>query len=169
MATIIRPADDTDVPHLEAIETEADSLLIDRFAATDWPPAASGEERAEMPGFLLVAAESDGGPAIGFVHVLELDGLAHLEQLAVLPAHGRKGHGRALVAAAMAEARDRGYASITLRTYADVPWNALFYRSCGFVETEPDTDFHRQLVQVEDDLRLDEYGPRVQMTALLSA
>ena len=169
MATIIRPADDTDVPHLEAIETAADSLLVDRFAATVWPPAATGEERAEMPGFLLVASESEGGPAIGFVHVLELDGLAHLEQLAVLPAHGRRGHGRALVVAAMAEAHVRGHASITLRTYVDVPWNAPFCRSCGFVETEPATDFHHQLVQVENELRLDEYGPRVQMTADLPA
>lgn len=67
----------------------------------------------------------------------------------------------------MDEARSRGYELLTLRTYADVPWNAPFYARVGFVETEPTTDFHKLLVEVEERLGLARYGRRVQMTAAL--
>ncbi|GEC74912.1 hypothetical protein GCM10010213_09700 [Microbacterium maritypicum] len=104
---------------------------------------------------------------MGFVHVLEIDGHAHLEQLSVLPSFGRRGIGRQLVTAALAEARRRGHTDVTLRTYTDVPWNAPFYASCGFVESEPDTALLRELVAIEESLGLFEHGPRVQMTATL--
>ena len=124
-----------------------------------------------MPGFVLVAehpGDETTSPALaGFVHVLELEGHAHLEQLSVLPAFGRRGIGRRLVSAAMAEGRRRGHSKMTLRTYADVPWNAPFYASCGFTRTEPDTPLLRSLVQIEADLGLLEHGDRVQMTAEL--
>ena len=71
------------------------------------------------------------------------------------------------MAAAMDEARRRGYERMTLRTYADVPWNAPFYARVGFVETEPTTDFHNLLVDVEERLGFAQLGRRVQMTAAL--
>lgn len=166
----IRPAAHADGEATEQIEIAADALLVDRFAAAAWPPPTTAEERASSPGFVLVAEwAATGAPArpVGFVHVLEVDGHAHLEQLSVLPAHGRRGIGRALVTAALAEARRRGHQTVTLRTYADVPWNAPFYASCGFLETSPGTDFHRRLVVTEDALRLSEHGRRVQMSISL--
>lgn len=166
----IRPARPSDDPATERIEVAADTLLIDRFSAVDWPPPTPAHERASAPGFVLVAeqADDDGTSAtVGFVHVLEIDGHAHLEQLSVLPAVGRRGIGRRLVEAALSEIRDRGYQQVTLRTYLDVPWNAPFYASCGFVVTEPDTPLLRQLLQTEQDLGLFRFGPRVQMTAAL--
>ena len=124
-----------------------------------------------MPGFVLVAEhlETTALPSdpVGFVHVLEIDGHAHLEQLSVLPSYGRRGIGRRLVQAALSEARNRGHRTITLRTYRDVPWNAPFYASCGFTETEPDSALLRSLVATETALGLFEYGPRVQMTTTL--
>jgi GNAT superfamily N-acetyltransferase len=108
-----------------------------------------------------------GGAVVGFVDVLERDQIAHLEQLSVLPEHGRRGHGRALVESAKNEARRRGYQWLSLRTYADVPWNGPFYARAGFVESKPATDFDRHLVEVEERLGLDRYGRRVQMTAAL--
>jgi hypothetical protein len=56
---------------------------------------------------------------------------------------------------------------MTLRTYADVPWNAPFYSTCGFVESQPDTEFLRQLVDTEKELGLDQYGRRIQMSTRL--
>jgi GNAT superfamily N-acetyltransferase len=152
---------------IETIENAADQLLIDRLMPDVWEPAASGESRAAEPGYSLVAEATDTGTVIGFVHVLETDQIAHLEQLSVLPEHGRRGCGRMLVEAAKAEARDRGHHWMSLRTYADVPWNAPFYARIGFTETEPATDFHRHLVEVEDRLGLSRYGRRIQMTAAL--
>ena len=118
-----------------------------------------------MPGFVLVTGEALDDVPVGFVHVLEVDGLAHLEQLAVRLASGRRGHGRALVEAAKVEAARRGYRRISLRTYADVPWNAPFYTTCGFVESEPDHAFLRELQRRETAVGLDRYGRRVPMTA----
>ncbi|WIE64073.1 GNAT family N-acetyltransferase [Curtobacterium sp. MCLR17_036] len=157
----VRAAVPEDLEGLAAIEDEADSALVDLLHPERWDPAPSGVERAAQPGFVLVA-EVDGR-VVGFAHVLTTAGWAHLEQLSVLPAHGRRGHGRALVEAAKERARAEGYRTMTLRTFADVPWNAPFYASAGFVEQEPSTDADRALVDVEARLGLDRLGRRVQM------
>lgn len=170
MTVLIRAARPADDAVIEQIEAAADALLIDRFGASDWPPPTSSLERAAVPGFVLVAESASGDAAaapVGFVHVLEIEGHAHLEQLSVLPEHARRGIGRRLVKAAVAETRRRGHRRITLRTYADVPWNAPFYASCGFAESGPDSEFHRGLIATEDALRLGVHGRRVQMTATL--
>lgn len=171
MNVTLRPARTDDAAATEQIETEADTLLIDRFSAVSWPPPTPAADRARMPGFVLVAEHSADATAaaavVGFVHVLDLDGHAHLEQLSVLPAFERRGIGRLLVEGALMEARHRGHAEMTLRTYVDVPWNAPFYETCGFVTTAPQTPALLGLVQVEEALGLFEFGARVQMTAVL--
>lgn len=167
MTLRIRFAVPTDNVTIEQIENAADQLLTDRLTPHRWEPAPSAGSRAADPGYILVAEETEGSAVIAFVHVLELDQAAHLEQLSVLPEHGRRGHGRALVEAAKNEARRRGYQSLSLRTYADVPWNGPFYAHAGFVETRPTTDFHKHLAEVEEQLGLDRYGRRIQMTAAL--
>ncbi|MCD2441829.1 GNAT family N-acetyltransferase [Agromyces sp. SYSU K20354] len=167
MSVSIRHIEPNDYLTVESIENAADQLLINRLNPESWEPAPSGRSRAEEPGFVLIAEETQTSTTVGFVHVLESDGIAHLEQLSVLPQYGRRGYGRRLVEAAMDEARRRGYDRLTLRTYADVPWNAPFYARIGFVETEPTTDFHKHLVHVEKRLGLPQYGRRVQMTATL--
>ncbi|UUE19235.1 GNAT family N-acetyltransferase [Microbacterium sp. J1-1] len=171
MEVLIREARPADEAATERIEIAADTLLVERFGAVDWPPPTPPHERATAPGFVLVAEhggdESSSPGLIGFAHVLEIEGGTHLEQLSVLPEFGRRGIGRRLLAAAMAEARRRGSSRMTLRTYADVPWNAPFYASCGFAVTTPDTPLLRSLVQVEEELGLLRHGPRVQMTVRL--
>ena len=167
MSVSIRRAAPNDYLAVESIENAADQLLIDRLSPDSWEPAPSGLSRAAEHGFVLVAEETETGAIVGFVHVLEGDGIAHLEQLSVLPQEGRRGYGRRLLEAAMNEARSRRYDRLTLRTYADVPWNAPFSARVGFVETEPTTDFHKRLVEVEERLGLTRYGRRVQMTAAL--
>lgn len=165
MSLSIRSSSPNDYLAIETIENSADLLLIERLRPESWEPAPSGQARAQEPGFILLAEQAQPDTVVGFVHVLERDGFAHLEQISVLPQHGRRGHGQRLVEAAKEEARQRGYDSLTLRTYADVPWNAPFYARLGFVETEPETHFHTLLVDAEERLGLDRYGRRVQMTA----
>ncbi len=101
---------------------------------------------------------------------------AHLEQLAVLPAHGRRGIGRSLVEAACTWAAARGHARISLRTYAEVPWNAPFYARCGFRASDDDapggaldTAFQRGLVAAEREAGLARHGRRVLMLRELRA
>ncbi|MEH3089632.1 MAG: GNAT family N-acetyltransferase [Microbacterium arborescens] len=172
MSAVVRLARPDDLAHLERIENDADALLRDLLAPPTWWPAPTGDERAGEPGFLLVADAGDaaiaGGDAIaGFVHVLETGGHAHLEQVSVAPAHARRGYGRLLVEGAKDRARALGYARLTLRTFAEVPWDAPFYARLGFVETPPDTAFLRGLVDHEAELGIDALGRRVQMTAQL--
>ncbi|GAA5150927.1 GNAT family N-acetyltransferase [Amycolatopsis dongchuanensis] len=55
-----------------------------------------------------------------------VDGCVHIEQVSVRPEYARRGIGRALIDHAAAGA------AVTLTTFADVPWNAPYYRRCGF-------------------------------------
>ena len=54
-----------------------------------------------------------------------------------LPAHARRGLGARLLACVCAWAQAQGYASVTLSTFRDVPWNGPFYRKHGFRELQP--------------------------------
>lgn len=162
---LIRRAFPADAEDLTRIEEAADALLVDLLSPPAWPEVEPGEVRLAMPGFALIA-ETDG-EAVGFAHVMEVDEHAHLEQLSVLPAHAGAGIGRALLTAAIDDARARGHVLMTLRTFAEVPFNAPFYASAGFAVTEPDTDFLRELIDIETSLGLTDIGPRVQMSLTL--
>lgn len=159
----IRPATPSDLTAIESVEAAADQLFVEAFHAIDWPAPDPASSRLAAPGYLLVGVHPSAG-VIGFVHVLDLEGNTHLEQLSVDPSYGRKGYGAALVRAALAEASARGYGRMTLRTYADVAWNGPFYASLGFVESEADSDALRRCIDTERGLGLVRYGRRVQMS-----
>jgi GNAT superfamily N-acetyltransferase len=69
---------------------------------------------------------------VGYAVVDIVDGCAHLEQLSVLPDHGRKGLGAALLEHVCDWAGEQTYAAVTLTTFADVAWNGPFYAKHGF-------------------------------------
>ena len=160
--TFVRQATADDLGLLEAIENEADALFATVFSIVGWRPAPSYTTPSQQSGFILVASDNPGSDPIGFAHVLEVPGSSHLEQLSVRPSAAHRGHGRALVEAVKSESRLRGCKRVTLRTFADVPWNAPFYLSCGFIERGPDSDFLRGLSAAEQQRGLG-YGRRIQM------
>jgi ribosomal protein S18 acetylase RimI-like enzyme len=167
----VREARAADLARLAAIEDSGGAQFRDLFGEDIEPalvaPAIGGAERAAKPGFVLVAATDAQSPAIGFVHVLDLDGHAHLEQLSVLPEDQRRGIGAALTRAAMAEARAQGFDRLSLCTYRDVPWNGPFYRSLGFVEVADLAPYQQRLRDEERRLGLDVNGVRVVMSVAL--
>lgn len=166
MPSFVRAATPSDLGALADIELAADQIFADLFGSLNWAGAPAGTTRAAEAGFVLVVSDEKDGAPVGFAHVLEVDGQSHLEQLSVLPTHGRLGHGRALLDAALDEAAVRGATTMTLRTYADVPWNAPFYRAAGFTEQPiPTDDFQAALTQAESDLGLERHGRRVHMAA----
>ena len=122
-----------DLPCLAGIERAAGELFraigMDDIA-DDEPPALSVYEHAQEAGLLWVAAGD--GKVVGYVMALQLDGQAHLEQLSVAPAHGRRGLGAALVSAVVAWASALGAPAVTLSTFRDVPWNGPYYERLGF-------------------------------------
>lgn len=160
--TTIRLAQDADLPLLAAIEDAGDRLFAQRFGALDWPPAASGEERAAEPGILLVAVDGDD-TVVGFSHVLDLDGHWYLEQIGVDPAHGRQGIGGDLLEATHTELVWRGGREVTLITYADVPWNAPFYASHGYRVLDPLPEHLVPVWEGQQRFALARHGRRVAM------
>jgi len=133
-AYAIRLAHAGDVPLLAAIERAAAALFApygfaEQFAAETTPAddlAAAARERR------LWVATGAGDAPVGFVLCVELDGAAHVLEVDVDPAHGRRGLGRALLAEVDGWARRRDLPAITLTTFVDVPWNAPFYERLGF-------------------------------------
>ncbi|WP_084342901.1 bifunctional GNAT family N-acetyltransferase/NUDIX hydrolase [Janibacter corallicola] len=168
MSTRIRLVgpEDPCLADLAAIEDAGEALFAGHLDTSGWAPAPPGTERVGRPGFLLVA----GDPAIGFAHVTDLDGHAHLEQLSVHPDHGRRGTGLALVRAVLHECARRGIASITLCTFAEIPWNGPFYTRLGFLEVEEVAAPGpvRQLRRREREAGLDRGGRRVVMRAAVA-
>jgi len=166
----IRPARGADLAHIAPIENAGDPQFADHFGEAARPallgPAVDGWERVGRPGFLLVADDGAGTP-VGFVHVLEIDGHAHLEQVSVHPDHQHRGVGAALVRAAMAEARARGFPRLSLCTFRDVPWNGPFYRRLGFTEVVEPAPFLQEIRRSERDLGLDAIGVRCVMEVAL--
>ncbi len=168
----VRAAIAADLPLIGPIEDAADSLFAARFGALDWPPSNTGEERAAEPGYLLVALDDQddaagSGRVVGFAHVLDLDGHHHLEQVAVLPEHGRRGHGAALLAGVALESARRGADAVTLMTYADVPWNGPFYARHGWVELDTVPEHLGEIADGEARMDLQRHGRRIIMARTL--
>lgn len=151
------------------IEREADELFRGHFGELPWDEGAEAPAEASDLGLTERWFEAIVGDRVaGFAHAFEVGEYLHLEQLSVDPAFARRGIGRALVEHVLNEAAEAGFAEVTLRTFADVPWNAPFYASCGFRVTDAaPSEFHEQLVRTEDTLGLLRYGARVHMIAEL--
>ena len=168
----IRVARPSDLRHLAAIEDAGVPLFEEHLGDAMVPvlasPAPAGVER-QLTGTLLVAEDDGpGGQVVGFAHLTFPEGFAHLDQISVLPTHGRRGIGAALVRAVMEEARWVGHDRLSLCTYRDLPWNGPFYVSLGFAEKERLEPFQERLRAHERALGLDEAGVRVVMEAPLS-
>lgn len=162
----IRPAALSEFALLPALEAEADAAfetLDPPVSVADFPPPADPSEYAEA--FHIMVA---GRPPVGFVRLEIVDGQAHLEQLAVSPEFAGQGIGRALVMAAMAWAREAGFHSMTLCTFAQVPFNAPFYASCGFSELDH-SQWGPELAKLrESEAILDAIAPRIAMKIKLT-
>ena len=151
----VRTATAAELSALRCIEAASDALYAS--AGIGALPAGSTDFSS------CVAVLVTGTPPVGFCALTEVDGNAHLLQLSVHPSYGRQGLGTALLRAAIAWARHRGYGMMTLTTFVDVPWNAPFYARHGWEVTEPTPALHA-LRRREAELGLDRHGPRVAMT-----
>ena len=88
-------------------------------------------KRAQNEGRLWIALVNKT-TAAGFAMATCLDGVAHLDELDVMPAYGRQGIGTHLVKAVIDWAVTGGHAMLTLVTFRHIPWNAPFYGRLGF-------------------------------------
>jgi GNAT superfamily N-acetyltransferase len=159
----VRVAEPAEYPELIEIEVAADRLFpLAGYGETPGPAELSELEQALR---VLVS----GSPATGYVRIEEVDGRAHVESLSVRPRFMRQGRGTALMQAACDWAASAGYREVTLCTFADVPWNAPFYRQLGFVELDNLTPGLERLRAAERRVRLDDLGRRVVLIKALPA
>ena len=134
---VIRVAVEADIERLLEVERRAAALLLglgthDLLAMHSL--SAQDLHDGTTQGILRVADVE--GHAVGFALAGQVDGHAHLFEMDVVPGHGRRGIGSALLESVCVIAAARGLESITLSTLRDVPWNAPFYASRGFVEVD---------------------------------
>lgn len=130
-----RAGTEADIDALLEIERRAAALLLghgayDLFAMHSLSPQNLLDGIA---GGILRVAEIDAR-AVGFALCAEIDGQAHLFEMDVVPEHGRRGIGSALLESVCSEAAEQGFSAMTLTTLRDVPWNAPFYAARGFAE-----------------------------------
>jgi ribosomal protein S18 acetylase RimI-like enzyme len=156
---VVRPAAVEDVREMQAVEVAASERFREiedpRIArCADAPPYwTAGLERASLEQRAWVALD-DGGSIIGFAVAWVVDGEGHLDELAVTPAHGRRGVGCALVDRVVAWTEAQGMASITLTTFRDVPWNTPYYEKLGFHRVSPLTPALQATWGLEPSLRV---------------
>ena len=85
-----------------------------------------------------------GGEMAGFLVNEPFGRELHIREFDVHPRFQRRGIGAGLVRACQVDARNSGFAALTLTTFRDVPWNGPFYTRMGFVEVD-DTAAHPRL------------------------
>jgi ribosomal protein S18 acetylase RimI-like enzyme len=126
----IRRATPKDAAALSACIDAAYAIYADRI--TDLPPVSEGcaEDIANHQVWVAVQGHTIIG---GLVLIPQGDHLK-LANLAVHPAQGGKGIGRALIEHSEHEAKRQGYDKMRLNTHADMPENIALYRHLGWVE-----------------------------------
>jgi GNAT superfamily N-acetyltransferase len=127
-----------DFAHWETVQR----LILEAFAAMAGridPPSSAlrmttqsmAQDAAE--GALLLAELA--GEIVGCVFVRPKDDALYIGKLAVRPDRHGRGIGKALVAAARAEARRRGLATLELKTRVELTENHAAFARMGFVKT----------------------------------
>ncbi|MDI1445601.1 GNAT family N-acetyltransferase [Polyangium sp. 6x1] len=131
---VLRPARAEDIPVLGIIERAAD----ERYRQTRHAAFLDGEtipleaaQRAVAAGRITVA-EVDG-EVVGWLLVARVGAELCLGQVSVLPSHGRRGIGTALLRDLIEHARAAGERTLVLNTQSDVAWNMPWYARHGFV------------------------------------
>jgi GNAT superfamily N-acetyltransferase len=130
----IRAARPEDIEAMRSVENDAGerfrTIGLGRVADDD-PPEAALLRRHIDEGTAWVA-EADAA-VVGYAIASVVDGEGHLDQVSVREAAMGRGTGGALVETVAGWAAAAGLPTLTLTTYADVPWNGPWYARRGFL------------------------------------
>ncbi|HET8725876.1 MAG TPA: GNAT family N-acetyltransferase [Alphaproteobacteria bacterium] len=139
------------------------ALGMDDIAASEPTPADLLAKRIRQ-GRNFVAADAGDQP-VGSAIFSVVDGCAHVEQLDVLPAHAGRRLGARLIDRVADWAVGQGLGTLTLTTFATVPWNGPYYGRLGFAPVDP-ADLGSGLAAIRDAERergLDTMAARICM------
>ena len=130
----IRSAGAGELAALREIERAAGEVFrqvgLTIVAESEPMPLALLRDRSAQ-GRVWVAVDSGDAP-VGFAVAGMIDRAAHLEEVSVHPAHGRRGLGARLVLRVCRWAQEASLPAVTLSTFRDLAWNAPFYARLGF-------------------------------------
>lgn len=161
----VRPARGNEIGELQNIDL-ASATLFRGTGLIDFGPL--GEPTQPIPEDRLRKAFGDNLIWVAVDHMEEIVGFAlcsdrqddlYLDQLSVLPRHGRQGLGTRLVRRCLQEAEARAFKRVSLSTFRKVPWNGPFYKKLGFREVPVWRLKHwqaeiRELQKITMDVRL---------------
>lgn len=138
-----------DAPEMPAIEREAAALFAGHpeLGTLDPDDTWSADEliRLIRRGHCLVSHV--GHRTAGFLIAKPSGRELHLWEVSVAPAFQRRGIGAGLVRACLIDARNAGFAAVTLTTFRALPWNGPFYTRLGFREVEQHRRLDERLAQ----------------------
>ncbi len=144
-STLIRLADEDDLPELPAIEASAGGAFAGvaglEAVATDAGLDAAAFQRAFETGDVWVAQALEDplfGELVAFAVTRRVGRDIHLAEMSTRREVQGRGIGRALLAAILESALEEGCTGATLTTFKDVPWNGPFYAAMGFRELAAD-------------------------------
>ena len=146
----IRLARPEDALAMPAIERAAGAMFA-RIEGFEWvagqePVPVDRLRRYIARGHCLVTTAGD--TLVGFIATEPFGRELHIRELDVHPGWQGRGLGAALLRACFIDAGNTGFAAITLTTFAEVPWNAPFYRRMGFRDVAG-TDHPRLAAELE--------------------
>lgn len=137
----IRPAIESDADFLPEIERSSGETFR-QIPALAWiadDDVQSADRHRELISRGASWVATVDGDVIGFLSAERHGETLHIWQMSVHFDHQGQGLGRELIKSARQWAKVQGLSSLTLTTFRDVPWNAPFYKSCGFALVAPDS------------------------------
>lgn len=168
---MIRLASSADLPALRDLERAAGRWFreIGMAAVADEEPATLAELTIyQRAGRAWVHTDEYDRP-IGYLLAEIVDGTAHIAQVSVHPRYARRGIGGRLIDTVDAWARRTGLDTLTLTTFAEVPWNAPYYRRLGFrVLPDAEVTAGLRVIRSAEQARGLDAWPRVVMTRPVS-
>lgn len=136
----LRPARGNEIGELQNIDL-ASAMLFRGSGLIDFGPLGEPTQpipedrlRRSFGEELIWVAVDDRDEVVGFALCSDRGEDLYLDQLSVLPRHGRKGVGTRLVRRCLQEAESRSHKRVSLSTFRKVAWNGPFYRRLGFRE-----------------------------------
>lgn len=130
---MIRPARPDEAFWVRALVRRAYAPYIPRMGKEPAPMLA---DYGALIAWGQVHVLEENGEAVALIVIYPKDDALFIENIAVDPVAQGKGHGRALLAFAEAEARRLGLKALRLYTNAAMTENLAFYPGRGFRETE---------------------------------
>ncbi len=135
-ACIIRQARLDELQRLAEIEIDAFATLAEALGVVKEAHALPQDVlRGSLEAGLLLVAVDHSDLPVGFLAAEEIADALYVIELDVCRDWQRRGVGRRLMSAAIEMAQARRLSALTLTTDRDIPFNAPFYASIGFVQS----------------------------------